>query len=78
MSLGRSDRALADFRARLTRLTDGDPSVARHLRKSHIIVDVIHDAIHDALNYKEGLLLLDRCIETIADPALRDYVTEIS
>lgn len=65
MSLGHCDHAaLADLRARLT---DGDPPVARRLRKSLIIIDVIHDTIH----YTEGLLLLDRCIETIADPVLR-------
>ncbi|KAJ5166606.1 uncharacterized protein N7482_005387 [Penicillium canariense] len=61
---------LIDFRARLT---EGDPRVLRALHGS--LVD--HDRIRDAIALTEGLLLIDRSLQTMTDAELKPLVQQI-
>ncbi|KAJ6178163.1 hypothetical protein N7519_008624 [Penicillium mononematosum] len=56
---------LIDFRARFV---EGDPRVVRAMREGP---GVSLNLIRDAITFAEGLLLIDRCIETIKDDTLK-------
>ncbi|CAI7594711.1 unnamed protein product [Penicillium glandicola] len=64
---------LVDFRARFV---EGDPRVVRAMRDGLGAVSL--RAIRDAAAFAEGLLLVDRCIETMEDNDLRHQVEAIA
>lgn len=62
---------LIDFRARFV---EGDPRVVRAIYGAL----GASDSVRDATALAKGLLLVDRCIKTITDPALRSEVEAIA
>ncbi|OQE95431.1 hypothetical protein PENNAL_c0002G06995, partial [Penicillium nalgiovense] len=64
---------LIDFRARFV---EGDPRVVRAIREGLGATSL--RAIRDAAAFAEGLLLVDRCIKTTKDNALKVEVESIA
>ncbi|OQD91952.1 hypothetical protein PENSOL_c046G06824 [Penicillium solitum] len=63
---------LIDFRARFV---EGEPRVVRAMRED---LGASLDSIRDAAALAEGLLLVDRCIETMADTGIRAEIEAIA
>ncbi|OQD72258.1 hypothetical protein PENPOL_c001G06617 [Penicillium polonicum] len=63
---------LVDFRARFI---EGDPRVVRVMNEG---LGASRNTIRDTIAFAEGLLLVDRCIETLSDDALKQEVQAIA
>ncbi|KAJ5530351.1 hypothetical protein N7527_003744 [Penicillium freii] len=63
---------LVDFRARFI---EGDPRVVRAMNEG---LGESRNTIRDTIAFAEGLLLVDRCIETLSDDVLKQEVQTIS
>lgn len=54
---------------------EGDPRIVRAMRKG---LGTSLDSIRDATAFAEGLLLVERCIETMKDDAIKSEVEAIA